>query len=33
VEAVGQIATRSFGELFDLKPVAVDASAIAPALA
>lgn len=33
VEAVGQLATRSFGELFDLKPVAVDASAIAPALA
>jgi lipoate-protein ligase B len=33
VEAVGQIATRSFGELFDLKPIAVDASAIAPALA
>ena len=31
VEAAGQIAARSFGELFDLTPVAVDASAIAPA--
>ncbi len=32
VEAAGEIAARFFGELFDLRPVAVEASAIAPAL-
>ena len=30
VEAAGKLAARAFGELFDLTPVAVDASSIAP---
>jgi lipoate-protein ligase B len=33
VEMAGEIASRHFGELFDLRTVAVDASSLAPALA